>query len=53
MNRKSGFYKAQKTAMKNNLIALLDQTFPGANDFTVAAHICRVFLRLATGTDQY
>ena len=23
----------QKTAMKNNLIALLDQTFPGANDF--------------------
>ena len=24
---------AQKTAMKNNLIALLDQTYPGANDF--------------------
>lgn len=23
----------QKTAMKNNLIALVDQTFPGANDF--------------------
>ncbi len=23
----------QKTAMKNNLIALLDQTFPGANGF--------------------
>ena len=25
--------KDQKTAMKNNLIALLDQTFPGANGF--------------------
>ena len=24
---------AQKTAMKNNLIALLDQTYPGANNF--------------------
>ena len=24
---------AHKTAMKNNLIALLDQTFPGANEF--------------------
>ena len=24
---------AQKTAMKNNLIALIDQTYPGANDF--------------------
>lgn len=33
MNRQFGFYMAQKTAMKNNLIALLDQTFPGANDF--------------------
>ena len=33
MNRQFGFYMGQKTAMKNNLIALLDQTFPGANDF--------------------
>ncbi len=33
MNRQFGFYMAQKTAMKNNLIALLDQTFPGANRF--------------------
>ena len=33
MNRQFGFYTDQKTAMKNNLIALLDQTFPGANDF--------------------
>lgn len=33
MNRQSAFYMAQKTAMKNNLISLLDQTYPGANDF--------------------
>ena len=33
MNRQFGFYMAQRTAMKNNLIALLDQTYPGANDF--------------------
>ena len=33
MNRQFGFYMDQKTAMKNNLIALLDQTFPGSNDF--------------------
>ena len=33
MNRQFNFYTNQKTAMKNNLIALLDQTFPGANDF--------------------
>ena len=33
MNRQFGFYMALKTAMKNNLIALLDQTYPGANDF--------------------
>ncbi len=33
MNRQFGFYMDQKTAMKNNLIALLDQTFPGANNF--------------------
>lgn len=32
-NRQFGFYMAQKTAMKNNLISLLDQTYPGANDF--------------------
>ncbi len=33
MNRQFSFYTDQKTAMKNNLIALLDQTFPGANSF--------------------
>ena len=33
MNRQFGFYMNQKTAMKNNLIALLDQTFPGADKF--------------------
>ena len=33
MNRQFDFYIEQKTAMKNNLIALLDQTFPGANSF--------------------
>jgi len=33
MNRQFGFYMDQKTAMKNNLIALLDQTFPRANSF--------------------
>lgn len=33
MNRQFVFYTDQKTAMKNNLIALLDRTFPGANKF--------------------
>ena len=33
MNRQFGFYMDLRTAMKNNLISLLDQTFPGANDF--------------------
>ena len=33
MNRQFGFYMDQKTAMKNNLITLLDQSYPGANDF--------------------
>ena len=33
MNRQFGFYTDRKTAMKNNLIALLDQTYPGANSF--------------------
>ena len=33
LNRQFGFYMDQKTSMKNNLIALLDQSFPGANDF--------------------
>ena len=32
MNRQFSFFMAQKTAMKNNLIALLDQSYPGAND---------------------
>lgn len=33
MNRQFGFYMKQKTAAKNNLIALIDQTYPGANAF--------------------
>ena len=33
MNRQFGYYMKLKTAMKNNLISLLDQTFPGANTF--------------------
>ena len=33
MNRQFAYYMKQKTAMKNNLISLLDQSFPGANDF--------------------
>lgn len=33
MNRQFGFYMDRKTAMKNNLIALLDQTYPDANTF--------------------
>ena len=42
MNRQFNFYTNQKTAMKNNLIALLDQTFPGANDFfeSPARRVC-------------
>ena len=31
MNRQFGFYMKQKTAYKNNLIALIDQTYPDAN----------------------
>jgi transposase len=31
MNRQYGLYTKTKTAMKNNLIALLDQTYPGVN----------------------
>ena len=31
MNRQFNFYMKHKTAMKNNLIALIDQTYPGAN----------------------
>nr|WP_243135122.1 MULTISPECIES: transposase [Blautia] len=33
MNRQFGFYMKHKTAMKNNLIGILDQTFPGVNTF--------------------
>lgn len=33
MNRQFCFYSSQKAAMKNNLIALIDQSYPGANDF--------------------
>ncbi len=31
MNRQFNFYMKHKTAMKNNLIGILDQTFPGVN----------------------
>lgn len=31
MNRQYGLYTKNKTAFKNNLIALLDQTYPGVN----------------------
>lgn len=31
MNRQFAFYTKQKIAMKNNLIGLLDETFPGVN----------------------
>lgn len=33
MNRQFGFFMNHKTAMKNNLIGILDQTFPGVNTF--------------------
>lgn len=33
MNRQFDFFMDQKTSMKNNLISLLDASFPGANDF--------------------
>ncbi len=31
LNRQLAFYRKQKTALKNNLIALLDMTYPGVN----------------------
>ena len=33
MNRQFSFYTKHKTAMKNNLIGLIDQTYPGANTY--------------------
>lgn len=33
MNRQFGFYMKHKTAMKNNLIGILDQTYPDANTY--------------------
>lgn len=33
MNRQFDFYMKHKTAMKNNLIGLINQTFPGANTY--------------------
>lgn len=33
MNRQFDFYMKHKTAMKNNLIGILDQTYPGANTY--------------------
>ena len=33
MNRQFGFYMKHKTAMKNNFIGILDQTYPGVNTY--------------------
>ena len=33
MNRQFGFYMKHKTATKNNLIGILDQTYPGVNTY--------------------
>lgn len=33
MNRQFGFYMKHKTAMKNNLIGILDQSYPGVNTY--------------------
>lgn len=33
MNRQFNFYMKHKTAMKNNLISILDQTYPGVNTY--------------------
>lgn len=33
MNRQFGFYMKHKTAMKNNLIGILDQAYPGGNTY--------------------
>jgi len=33
MNRQMSFYQKQQTAYKNNLIALMDETYPGVNKF--------------------
>lgn len=33
MNHQMSFYQKQQTAYKNNLIALMDETYPGANKF--------------------
>ena len=33
MNRQFDFYMKHKTAMKNNLISILDQTYPGVNTY--------------------
>lgn len=33
MNRQFAFYTKHKTAMKNNLIGILDQTYPGVNTY--------------------
>lgn len=33
MNRQFGTYMKHKMAMKNNLIGILDQTYPGVNTY--------------------
>ena len=39
MNRQFDFYMKHKTAMKNNLIALIDQTYPGATPTLTASPV--------------
>lgn len=39
MNRQFGFYMKHKTAMKNNLIGILDQTYPGVNTYLTVLHV--------------
>ena len=39
LNRQQSLYTKTKTMMKNNLIALLDQTYPGVNAYLTALSV--------------
>lgn len=39
MNRQFGFYMKHKTAMKNNLIGILDQTYPSVNTYSTILYL--------------
>ena len=39
LNRQQSLYAKTKTMMKNNLIALLDQTYPGVNAYLTALSV--------------